>query len=72
VVITDQDRKTVAVGKLSAGQLVRVSGERHCVFPFAVPDVPSGRELYQVIFANRQPRWYTEEQARPGISLTVG
>jgi hypothetical protein len=72
VVITDQDRKTIAVGRLAAGQLVRVSGERHCVFPFAVPDVPTGRTAYQVIFAERRPRWYDEEQARAGISLTVG
>jgi hypothetical protein len=42
------------------------------VFPFAVPDVPAGRAFYQVILADRRPRWYTEEQARPGISPTLG
>jgi hypothetical protein len=70
--VTDQDRKTIAVGRLAPGQLVRVSGERHWLFTFAVSDVPTGRALYQVIFAERRPRWYSEEQARAGISLTLG
>ena len=29
LLVTDQDRKTIAVGRLAPGQLVRVSGERH-------------------------------------------
>jgi hypothetical protein len=72
VVVTDHLMKTIAVGRLEPGRLVRVSGERHCVFPFAVPDVPTGQPFYRVVFADRRPRWYDEPQARAGISLTVG
>jgi hypothetical protein len=72
VVVTDHRMKTIAVGRLEPGRLVRVSGERHCVFPFAVPDVPTGQPFYRVVFANRRPRWYDEPQARAGISLTLG
>jgi hypothetical protein len=72
VVVTDHLKKTIAVGRLEPGRLVRVSGERHCVFPFAVPDVPTGQPFYRVVFADRRPRWYDEPQARAGISLTVG
>jgi hypothetical protein len=71
VTVADQDKKTIAVGRLAPGTLVKVSGERRCVFPFSVPGVPTSAIFYAVTFAHRKIRWYDRQQAAAGISLTL-
>jgi hypothetical protein len=72
VVVTDRAGKTVALSRLTSGQIQGAGYERRCLFKFQVPEVPAGQPFYGVTVADRGTLQYDEAEARAGVSLTLG
>lgn len=70
VVVRDGDGTSVGLGSLGPG----VSDKRfsvYCVFPFEVPDIPSGGGIYSVEVAHRGQVEFQEADA-DRLQLTLG
>jgi hypothetical protein len=72
VVVTDRAGKTVALSRLTSGQIQGDGYERRCLFKFQVPAVPAGQSFYGVTVADRGTQQYDEAEARAGVALTLG
>lgn len=68
VTVSDASGTVLGQGRLDDG----TRSERACTFTFSVPDVPRGHELYEVEVGRSGGVSYTEQEARAGLTLTLG
>ena len=70
VVVMDAAGKTVAIGKLGAGETG--SYLLSCNFKFKVTGVPAGAKFYKVEVSHRGAVQYTEKQMHQTLDLSLG
>jgi hypothetical protein len=69
VLVTDASGKVIALGALGAGN---GSGGSECDFTFTVNNVPTGDGTYGVEVTHRGVIYYSEDDAKAGVGLTLG
>jgi len=67
VVVSDADGKTLAVGRLRAGEVK--GGD--CVFPFIVSHVPKNKQFYGVTISHRGTLIYTQQDVMQPLHLVL-
>lgn len=68
VTVSDQAGDVIATGQVQGSS----GGASTCTLTFSASDVPEGRDFYKVEISHRGELTFTEEEAKAGITMTLG
>ncbi|MCZ4552216.1 hypothetical protein [Gordonia rubripertincta] len=68
VTVSDETGDIIATGDVVSSS----GGSSGCTLSFTATDVPAGKKFYKVEVSHRGGLTYTEDEAREGISMSLG